>query len=159
MHFGRRASYATQLQNKWNFGRETELSDVTAKAVIYEAFVEGKLVRLPNTSCAPSMTFILSRSTMISGRGRYGAYRRRSPQHSRNSILFHSSRATAKLGEFLETGSHTRSDITAVSAGRAPAEHSCTPGAPMNWHHGFCGKISLKQKKIAGLYYLQKPQV
>jgi hypothetical protein len=43
-------------KGKWRLGQKSELIDVTAKVVIYEAFVEGKL-ELPDTLSAPCLTF------------------------------------------------------------------------------------------------------
>src|SRR5712692_6571519 len=62
--------------------QRSELTDVTAKVVIYEAFVEGDS-RLQNTSPAACMTSTSSRSTRNSGRGRSGVCRMRSPPRSR----------------------------------------------------------------------------
>ncbi len=81
--------------------QRSELTDVTAKVVIYEAFVEGDS-RLQNTSPAACMTSTSSRSTRNSGRGRSGVYRMRSPPRSRNWIL-PQFKATAKLGGSLDT--------------------------------------------------------
>ena len=51
--------------------QRSELNDVTAKVVIYEAFVEGRL-EAPSTSPEPCMTCTSSRSTRNSGRERCG---------------------------------------------------------------------------------------
>ena len=75
--------------------QRSELTDVTAKVVIYEAFVEGDR-RLPSTSPAPCMTCTPTRSTRL---GQFEVFPMRSPLHSKNGIPF---KATAKLGEFLE---------------------------------------------------------
>jgi hypothetical protein len=71
--------------------QKSELTDVTAKVVIYEAFVEGRL-ELENTSPAPCMTCTSSRSTRNSGRERSGVSPTLSRRHSRNWIPFHNSK-------------------------------------------------------------------
>ena len=71
--------------------QRSELMDVTAKVVIYEAFVEGKL-EAPSTWRAPYMTSTSGQSTKSSGHERSGASRMRSRPHSRNWIQFRSSR-------------------------------------------------------------------
>jgi len=71
--------------------QRSELTDVTAKVVIYEAFVEGKL-EAPKHLAAPCMTFTLSPSTRSSGHGRSGVYRMPSLRHLKSSIRFPSSR-------------------------------------------------------------------
>jgi hypothetical protein len=65
--------------------QRSELTDVTAKAVIYEAFVEGRL------EAPKHLARTESRSTRNSGRERSGVSPMRSRQHSRNWIPFHSS--------------------------------------------------------------------
>jgi hypothetical protein len=63
--------------------QRSELTDVTAKVVIYEAFVEGQL-EAPNILPGPCMTTISNRSMRNSGHGRSGVSRMHSPLHSRN---------------------------------------------------------------------------
>lgn len=58
----------------------SKLTEVTAKVVIYEAFVEGEL-EAPKLLLAPSMTFTSSRSTRNSSRGPSGVSRTRSLLH------------------------------------------------------------------------------
>ena len=53
--------------------QRSELTDVTAKVVIYGAFVEGKL-EAPKHLSAPSMTFTSSRSTKSSVPARSGVF-------------------------------------------------------------------------------------
>ena len=80
----------------------SELTDVTAKIVIYyDAFVERKL-EAPSTLPAPCMACTLSRSMRNSGCGRSGASLMRSRRHSRKLDPIPQFKATAKLGEFLE---------------------------------------------------------
>jgi hypothetical protein len=65
--------------------QRSELTDVTAKVVIYEGFVEGRL------EAPKHLARTESRSTRNSGRERSGVSPMRSRQHSRNWIPFHSS--------------------------------------------------------------------
>ena len=58
--------------------QRSELTDVTAKVVIYEAFVEGRL------EAPKHLARTESRSTRNSGRERSGVSPMRSRQHSRN---------------------------------------------------------------------------
>ena len=55
--------------------QRSELTDVTAKVVIYEAFVEGKL----EAGVAAFTTCTSSRRTTSFERGRFGVYRMLSP--------------------------------------------------------------------------------
>ena len=66
---------------------EERMTDVTAKVVIYEAFVDGKL-EAPNTSPAPFTICASNQITTSSGTGRYEASRVRLHPHSSNSIPF-----------------------------------------------------------------------
>jgi hypothetical protein len=75
--------------------QRSELTDVTAKVVIYEAFVEGEL-EAPSISPVVCMTSTLSRSTKNSGRGRSGVFRMRSLPPSKNWIPFHNSERQRK---------------------------------------------------------------
>src|SRR5258707_5959778 len=68
-----------------------EVTDVTAKAVIYEAFVEGRL-EAPKHLVRSVLDPTSSRNTRSSGLARSGAFPMPSLPHSRNSILSHSSR-------------------------------------------------------------------
>jgi hypothetical protein len=88
--------------------QRSELTDVTAKVVIYEAFVEGRL-EAPNTLPAPCMTCSSSRSTRNSCRERSGVSPMRSRLHSRNSIPFHKSRRRPSWAHSWKPGSHNRS--------------------------------------------------
>ena len=65
--------------------QRSELTDVTAKVVIYEAFVEGKL-EAPKHLRAQSTISTSSRSTKNSGRGQSGVFRTRLLPHSRSWI-------------------------------------------------------------------------
>jgi hypothetical protein len=88
-----------------------ELTDVTAKVVIYEAFVEGKLE-------APKH---LARTVHdLYFEPKYEEFRPRTIWSLSNAFTsalkeldpIPQFRATAKLGEFLETGSHNRSSLS-----------------------------------------------
>ena len=65
--------------------QRSELTDVTAKVVIYQAFAEGKLERR-STWLAPCMIFTLNRGMTNSGRGPSGVSPARSLRPSRNWI-------------------------------------------------------------------------
>ena len=82
--------------------QRSELTDVTAKVVIYEAFVEGKLEAPKHTSPARFMICTSSQSTRSSALEPSGACRTRSPPLLKNWIPFHNSRRPRNLGEFLE---------------------------------------------------------
>jgi hypothetical protein len=97
--------------------QRSELTDVTAKVVIYEAFVEGKL-EAPKQLAAPCMTCTSIRSMKSSNRERSGVFRMRLPPHSRNWMLSLNSRRRRNWGNFWKLGSRSRSDPTAVPAGR-----------------------------------------
>ena len=65
--------------------QRSELKDVTAKVVIYEAFVEGKL-EVPKHLAGTVHDLYFDRSTKTSGHVQSGASPTRSPQRSRSSI-------------------------------------------------------------------------
>ncbi len=71
--------------------QRSELTDVTAKVVIYEAFVEGRL-EAPKHLARTVHDLTSSQSTRNSGREPSGACRMRSPPDSKNWILFLNSR-------------------------------------------------------------------
>jgi hypothetical protein len=70
--------------------QRSELTDVAAKVVIYEAFVEGKW-KHRNTSRVRFTTCISNRSTRSSGHERSGVSPTPSPRPSRNWIPFRNS--------------------------------------------------------------------
>ena len=59
------------MRNQVQAWQRSELTDLTAKVVIYEAFVEGRL-EAPNISPGPRMICALSRSMRSSGHERFG---------------------------------------------------------------------------------------
>jgi hypothetical protein len=73
------------MRNQVEAWQRSELTDVTAKVVIYEAFVEGKL-EAPKHLARMVRDLYLSRSTRSSGREPLGVSETRSRPHSRNSI-------------------------------------------------------------------------
>ena len=87
--------------------QRSELTDVTAKVVIYEAFVEGKL-RLPST-WRGLFTCASSRTMTNSSHGRSGVSRMRLLRHSRNWIRFLSSRRPPNSVNSSKPGFHSRS--------------------------------------------------
>lgn len=97
--------------------QRSELTDVTAKVVIYEAFVEGKL-EAPKHLPAPSMTFTSNRNTRTSSRGRSGVSRMRSPRHSRNWSRFVSSKPQRSWVSSWKQDSRSRFDLRRHRPGR-----------------------------------------
>jgi hypothetical protein len=63
--------------------QRSELTDVTAKVVIYEVFVEGNW-RPQSTLLGPCTTSTSSRNTRNSGLERSGVFQMRLPLHSKN---------------------------------------------------------------------------
>jgi hypothetical protein len=88
-----------KLAEAW---QRSELTDVTAKEVIYEAFVEGKL-EAPKRSPAPCMTSTSSRSMRSSVHGQSGDSPNAFTSAFKELEPVPQFKATAKLGEFLET--------------------------------------------------------
>jgi hypothetical protein len=76
--------------------QRSKLTDVTAKVVIYEAFVEGKL-EVPK-----HLARISRRGTRNSGRVRIWSLSNASPSGFKELDPISQLKATAKLGEFLE---------------------------------------------------------
>ncbi len=80
--------------------QKSELTDVSAKVVIYEAFVEGKW-QLPNILLAPSMTCTSNRGTRSSDRERSGVSPNAFTSAFKELDPIPQFEATAKLGEIL----------------------------------------------------------
>jgi hypothetical protein len=103
-----------------------ELTDVTAKVVIYEAFVEGKLEVPKHLGTVHDLC--MSRSMRSSGRERSGVSRMRSTRHSRNWSRSHSSRPPPSWESFWKLASPSRSKLhLAVSAGPPIVRYSILP--------------------------------
>ncbi|MFZ0732689.1 MAG: hypothetical protein WAM79_10220 [Candidatus Sulfotelmatobacter sp.] len=66
------------LQKQVETWQRSELTDVSAKVVIYQAFVEGKLSLVRCTTCTSN------RSMRSFGRGQFGVFRTHSPLLSNN---------------------------------------------------------------------------
>ena len=66
----------THQVNRW---RESQLTDVTAKLIIYQAFIEAERI-FRNTSPGRCISCISIRSTRSSRRARCGVFRTRSPR-------------------------------------------------------------------------------
>jgi len=96
--------------------QRSELTDVTAKVVIYEAFVEGRL------EAPKHLARTESRSTRNSGRERSGVSPMRSRQHSRNWIPFHSSGRRPSWANSSKPSSLNRSSPRVASAARLDTE-------------------------------------
>ena len=88
--------------------QRSELTDVTAKVVIYEAFVEGQL-EAPKHLAQPSTTCISNRSTRNSGREQSGVCRMLSSQPSRSSTQFHNLGRRRSSESFWKLGFRSRS--------------------------------------------------
>ncbi len=97
--------------------QRNELTDVTAKVVIYEAFVEGRLEAPKHLSPASCMICTSNRSTRSSGRGRSGVFPTRLRPHSKNWIRFRSSRRRRSWESSWKAGFPSRSNCGAVPAG------------------------------------------
>ena len=89
--------------------QRSELTDVTAKVVIYEASWRVNW-RLPSILRSQYTPCISNRSTTISGRGRSGAFRMRSHRLSRNWNQFHSLRRRQNRESFSKRSSRSRFD-------------------------------------------------
>jgi hypothetical protein len=99
--------------------QRSELTDVTAKVVIHEAFVEGSSKRLIiwRAQCTIS-TF--SRNTTNSVRGRSGACRMRLRQHSRNSTRFLNSRRLRNWASSWRLAARSRSKLQLAAPAGPP---------------------------------------
>jgi len=96
--------------------QRSELTDVTAKVVIYEAFVAKR----QSTLLELYMTCTSNRSMRIFGRERSGVSRMRSRRHSRNWIPFHNSRPLRSWANFSRPGFPSLSKPAQGTAGRPP---------------------------------------
>ena len=81
--------------------QRSELTDFTTQAVIYEAFVEGKL-EAPKHLARTVHDLYFEPNTTNSGHERSGVFRMRSPRRSKELEPIYQFKATAKLSEFLE---------------------------------------------------------
>ena len=96
-----------------------ELTDVTARVVIYEAFVEGRL-EAPKHLAAACMTCTSSQSTTNSGREPSVVSPMRSRRHSRNWILSRSSGRRQSWANSWMPGSRNRFSLSG-GVGRPPS--------------------------------------
>jgi hypothetical protein len=90
--------------------QRSELMDVTAKVVIYEAFVEGKL-EAPNIWPARCTTSTSSRNTRSSHRGTFGVSPMRSPRPSKNWSRSPTSRRQRSWASSWKPAFHNRSNL------------------------------------------------
>ena len=81
--------------------QRSEVTDVTAKVLIYEAFVEGKL-KVPKHLARTVHDLYFEPNTRTSDRERSGVCSTRLLRRSRNWTPSHSSRPRPSWGEFLE---------------------------------------------------------
>jgi hypothetical protein len=98
--------------------QRSELTDVTAKVVIYEAFVDGKL-EPPNIWRGRFTICTSNRSMRNSGRERCGASRTRSLRRSRNSTQSRSSSRQPSWANSWRPGFHNHSSLRS-GIGRPP---------------------------------------
>src|SRR5216684_3638864 len=89
--------------------QRSELTDVTVKVVIYEAFVEGRL-EAPKHLARTVHDLYFEPSTRNSSPGPSGVFRTHSRRHSRNSIPFHNSRRRRSWASSWKPAFHSRSD-------------------------------------------------
>jgi hypothetical protein len=104
--------------------QRSELTDVTAKVVIYEAFIEGGL-EAPRHLARTVHDCSSSRSTRSSGREQFGVFRMPSPRHSKNWIPFLNSRRRRSWASFWIPASPRLSRTVAVPAGPPRGKHFC----------------------------------
>lgn len=97
------------MQKQVEAWQRSELTDVTAKVVIYEAFVEGKL-EAPNILPAPCTIFISSRSTRSSGREQFGVSRTPLRRHLKRLSRSHSLRRRRNWASFSRCDSPSSSN-------------------------------------------------
>ena len=90
--------------------QRSELTDVTAKVVIYEAFVEGKL-EAPKHLALTVHDLYFEPKYEDSDRERSGVFPTRSRQHSKNWIPFHNSRPRPSWVNSWKPGSRNRSSL------------------------------------------------
>ena len=103
--------------------QRSELTDVTAKVVICEAFVEGRL-EAPKYLARTGMISTSSQSTKNSGHGGFGVFPMRSHRHLRNWIPSHNSMRLPSWTNFWKPGSHNRSSCAGRSSPPLPIECS-----------------------------------
>jgi hypothetical protein len=102
--------------------QRSELTDVTAKVVIYEAFVEGKL------EAPKHLARTVHENTKSFGRGQSGVSRTRLHQHSRDWSRFLSLRRRQSSESSWRLASRSRSKLhLAVPGSKA---HAMTWGSP-----------------------------
>ena len=87
------------MQRQVESWRQTQITDAQAKLIFYSAFVEANSM-LPRAYGPRSIVCTSSRNTRSSRREPCGAYRMRSPAHSRSSIQFRSSRRQRSWASF-----------------------------------------------------------
>jgi hypothetical protein len=126
--------------------QRSELTDVNAKVVIYEAFVEGRL-EAPKHLGRTVHDLYFEPTTRSSGREQSGVSPMRSRLHSRNSNQSRNSRRRQSWANFWKPGSHNGSRLKAVSARRPWLEHNN------------CGSAVGFQGQIAGRSKIDLPQV
>ena len=90
--------------------QRSELTDVTAKVVIYKAFVEGQL-EAPKHLARRFTISTSSRSTRNSNRGPFGVFRMRSLLRSKSWIPSRNSGRQPSWENSWRLGSHNRSSL------------------------------------------------
>jgi hypothetical protein len=98
--------------------QRSELTVVTAKVVIYEAFVEGKLEAPKHLARTVHDPVLRAEVRGIPGRGQSGVSRMHSLRRSRNWSPFHSLRRQPSWASTWKPGSRSRSSPRGGAAGR-----------------------------------------
>ena len=96
------------LQRQVELWRKTQITDDTAKLIVYTAFVDGKLEAPPEACCLKSTGCISSRNIRSSRPGPCGACRTLSPALSRSSIRCRSSRQQPSWAAFSHNCRHNQ---------------------------------------------------
>ena len=131
-----------------------ELTDVNAKVVIYEAFVEGKLEAPKHLARTVHDLYFEPKYEDFRSEPS-GAFRMPSHRHSRNWIPFLSSKRPRSWESSWRPGSPSRSNAGAVPAGRhfrfAPCAGQSSGGRP-TLLISIEGRRSCRRERAAGLH-------
>jgi hypothetical protein len=119
--------------------QRSELTDVTAKVVIYEAFVEGRLEAPKHLARTVHDLYFEPKYEEFRPR-RSGVSRMHSLRHSRNWTQSLNSKRQPKWESFWRLGSHSRSN----------AARRCRAGPPT-----FTGSLLVRKARRASRYFRQ----
>ncbi len=106
--------------------QRSELTDATAKVVIYEAFVEGQLEAPKHLARTVHDLYFEPKWYRNSVRERSGVSPTRSPRRSRNWIPFHSSRRQPSWVNFWNYDSPSHFDLLESAGPTLPLNCGCT---------------------------------